>query len=153
MFKKSKTKYKVVFLRKEYQTMNVVKILDVKKLSDTIKIGNRSFMMNWQNPSYNSGLTKIYFIDFVEGAQLVFHIVKSQLNPKELDLIVGNKIIKELTSGVLDNKATLIMYLIIGFIIGGLLASLIVMMVMQSKIDAIIDTTTLLPIPYLPTGG
>jgi len=149
---RKKVKYKIVFLRKEYKTMNVVKILNVKALKKIIKIGNKSFKIDYSFPSYNSGLNKIYFIDFESGAQMVFKNFETELNPEALDVIVGNKIIKEITSGVLDNKKQLLFYLFMGFLVGALLAALIVMVAMQGKVDKILSETTILPIPYLPTG-
>lgn len=150
--KKKKLKYKIVFLRQEYQTMNVVKIREVKALNAIIKEGTKAFVITYKFPTYNNGLDKFYFIDIETGKQLTFDAITRELNPEELDLIVGNKIIRELTSGVMDNKKEKIFFLAIGFIIGALLAAIIVMSLMQGKVDKILSDTTIIPIPFLPGG-
>ena len=130
-----KLKYKIIFVRKEYSTMFVVKLMSLKTPKPLVRIKEKTFSISYEIPAYSNILEKVYFIDFESGSQLKFDIIQRKLNPNELDLIVSNKIVKEIASGVLDDIKTKILYISIGAIIGGLLAAMIVMSVYQNKID------------------
>lgn len=147
--------YRIIFLRKEYQTMNVVKILNLSTISEIIKISKKAYKLDMSSPLYNNKMIKIFFLNYDSGSQLVFKEIKRELKPHELDMIIGNKLIKELTSGLIDNKKDKIMMIILGIILGALLSAVIVMMIFQNKIQKILQTQiedTNPSIPIIPTS-
>lgn len=137
MFNKfMKTKYKIIVLNQEYNTMNVVRIIKTTKLPEKVRIdGNKTYLINNEFPSYSHKLEKIYFIDYKTGNQILFDTIKRVLNPNELDLILSTNIVKDLAIGVMDNKKEKIIWLIIGLIIGGLITAVLLMNYYQSQIN------------------
>jgi len=128
---------KVYFLRKEHGTYHLKR---VKKLSETkqlISYKNREYKLNLTQPLYKSGKYTLYFMDMDSGDQLTFNVVESQANPDDLDIIVGQRIIRELTKGVIDNKSQLLFYTIVGLAIGALLMGFILSMYYNDKISKI----------------
>jgi len=130
-----KLKYKLVFLRKEYSTMNVVKIVKLIEPKILYRIREKTFNISYEFPCYSHLLEKIYFIDYESGSQLMFSAIDRQLNPEQLDLIVSNKIVKEIASGVLDDMKGKIAMVVLGALLGGMLAAIVIMGIYQKKID------------------
>jgi hypothetical protein len=60
------------------------------------------------------------------------------MNPNQLDTLMSTKIIKELTSGIIDNKKEKIVLIIIGFIIGIILGLLIMQIISAGKIEELL---------------
>lgn len=143
MFEK---KYKFFFLRKEYGTMNLVGLIRTNNLSDTIRFKSRTYKISIDKPSFSEGKMKIYIFDFDSGTQLKFDGIESILNPKELDLVVSNGIIKELTEGAISDKKEKIINMILGAIIGALLATMLMFFYMNSKIDEIYKSFIVTPV-------
>lgn len=147
--------YKIVFLRKEYKTMYVIKTLHLSSIKNIIKLPNKSYKLDLSCPLFNNKSTKVFFLDFDNGTQLLFKNIERELKPEELDMIIGNKLIKELTSGLMDNKKEKIMMVVLGIILGALLSAVIVMMIFQNKIQKILQTQiddTTPSIPIIPTS-
>lgn len=143
-------KYKLVFLRKEFDTVNVVKVKVLKSLKKLEKDKKKRYVLDIEHPAYVNRNIKYYFIDYDSGSQ--FHLIEnpSLMNPEELDMIVGNRIIKELTSGVMDNKKEKLLMVIVGAIIGGLLATSIVLSIMNKKISDIYENINAPPTTIIP---
>lgn len=135
IFKKSNKK--VYFLRKQYGTyhlLSVRKLIEGKKL---VKYKGKNYQISVKNPLFMRNGNYLFFIDIDNGNQLTFNQIESQANPDDLDIIVGQKVVRELTKGVLDNKKELLMYAIVGLIIGGLAVGMIMSMYYQKQIDNI----------------
>lgn len=145
-----KPKYKLVFLRKEFDTFNVVKVKVCSKLENTYRMGKKRYIIDTAHPAYIKTNEKYYFMDIESGAQ--YHLLENQalMNPDELDMIVGNKIIRELTSGVMDNKKEKIVLIILGVLLGGFLATSIVLGIMNKKIQDIYTSFQDTNVPVIP---
>jgi hypothetical protein len=149
----AKTKFKVVFLRPEYKTMNIVAMKVLNQTTDFVKMGTKTYKINWEFPSYNNKLDKIYFVNYESGSQILFKDVECQLNPTELDMIVSNKVLKELASGIMDNKAEKMMFIIVGGVIGLLAGLFIMQVIMQQKIEDLYSQFGIIDlINYKPLG-
>lgn len=135
-------KFKIVFLRKEYNTTNIVGVKILSKTSDIIKLGKKSYAIDYSKPAYNFKLEKIYLIDYELGGQISLDSSNACISPEKLDTIVSNKLIREITSGVLDNKFEKMMFLIVGLIIGALVSAVIMLIVHQ---NAIVDLYEQIP--------
>lgn len=153
LFKREKP-YKLVFLRQEYKSLYIFKIINLSNIPKIYKLGKgHQYTIDVATPSFNNKLTKVYLFDYDTGSQYTFKQIKRELNPEELDLIVGTKIITELTKSIVDNKKQYVFYAIIGFIIGALLAAIIVMMIFNGKIQDILQLQIDNPEPRIPFLG
>jgi hypothetical protein len=132
MFEK---KYKVVFLRKQFEAIFVERILQLDNIQQIVSLGNKKYEVKIGNLTYIVKNQKVYFMDYDTGSQFSFVENKKQLAPEELDLIVGQKIIRELTSGVLDNQKEKFFLIVLGAILGALLMGLILMYYYTTKIQ------------------
>lgn len=131
-----KNTYKIILLRTFNNTIYVEKTLKYKFLPKIIKIANgKTFNVLVNNPAFIEGKEKVYLIDFDTGNTKSFSEIKVKMNPEDLDTIVSTKIIKELTSGIVDNKKEKIIWILVGFLIGVFLASTICLMIMNQKIE------------------
>lgn len=130
-------KYKIVFLRQEYSTMFLVFTKKLKIPQKLIRVGKKTFQINYEIPFYSNLLEKFYFVDYESGSQLKFEAIERKLNPDDLDLIVSNKIVKEIASGVLDDMKQKFLMILLGALLGGMLSAIILMGFYQSKIDEI----------------
>ena len=133
----SKNRLKIYLLRLSHGTYHLVKVKKIKETKQLISYKNREYKLDLKTPCYVSGSNILYFIDIDSGDQLTFNLIKSDVNPEDLDIIVGQKIIRELTRGVLDNRSQYIFYAIIGFVIGALMVGVIMSMYYSDKINSI----------------
>ena len=140
-------KYKICFLRQHFEALFIAKVLETNEIKPIISLKDKEFVLDLSKPAY-IGKQKIYFFDIDSGKQLVFNGVLPLLKPSELDLIVGQKIIKELTAGVIDNKKEKILWVLLGVLIGGLIAVVICMGIYNDKIQTLIKeyTTNVIPL-------
>jgi len=145
----NKKKFKLILIRKEFQTLNVIKVVTTNTLGSTAKILDKTYPIIIQYPTYLDGLQKVYMLDFDSGSQLKFSEIEALLKPEELDLIISTNVIKDLTAGALDKKEK-IMVGIMGFIIGVLSGVAGMMFYMQSEINRIYESlgiTVIVPTP------
>ena len=143
MFEK---KYKIIFLRKEYSTMRICGVLHTNKLKNLLRYKGKTYHVNIEFPCFSSQKSQTYIFDFDSGNQLKFDMIEAILKPEELDLIVSNQIVKELTSSAISDKKDKIINIILGFILGALVSALLMFMYMQNKIQSIYDTINFNPI-------
>lgn len=144
-------KYKILLFRKERGNLSLIKSLTRKSLnSPIITIGSKKYVVDLEKPTYINKEYRYFFVDYDVGSQFNLNETAQALTPEELDMIIGNKIIKELTSGVMDNRKEKIMLIILGAIIGGLLVATIMMGVMNNKIEQLLTDNTGYP-PIIPT--
>lgn len=143
MFEK---KFKFVFMRKEYSTLNFVGMIKTNNLSNVVKFHNKTFVISIDKPAYSEPKTKVYLLDFDSGSQLNFAEIKSLLTPEELDLYLSSDLIKKLTEGAIADRKEKIINMILGAIIGALFSALLMFFYMQNKIDEIYKSVTINPI-------
>jgi hypothetical protein len=136
MFFKSKP-IKIYFLRKSHGTYYLQRVKKISETTQLISYKKREYKIDLTKPLYKTGGNTLYFMDIDSGDQLSFNVIESQANPEDLDIIVGQRIIRELTKGVIDNKSQLIFYAIVGLAIGALLMGFILSMYYNDKIEKI----------------
>ncbi|MGQ4876462.1 MAG: hypothetical protein ACP6IY_20555 [Promethearchaeia archaeon] len=146
-----KNEYWLIFLRKEFDTLNVIKSIKLKKPNKTYKLGKKQYLIDIEHPTYCKLNKKYYFIDIEKGSHLHFMKTSQPMSPEELDIVVGNKIITELTRGVMDNKKEKIFWLIAGAVLGGLLATSILLAYFNGKIEDLMKEQAQNSIPVIPT--
>lgn len=135
----NKKKYKIILIRKEYQTINAIKSITTNNINPTLKYLEKTYPINIQYPTFCDGTQKVYMIDFEKGSQLKFEEVEALINPSELDTMISNNFIKELMAGALDKKEKMIMA-IMGFIMGVLTGVVGMMFYMQEEINTIYES-------------
>lgn len=141
MFRKNKKPvYRFIFLRLQNSVYRVERIIKRAKINKLITIDNKKFAVLIDHPSFVEGNNLSYLIDYDSGQQLIFHKIDSKIAPEDLDLIVGQRIIRDLTRGVLDNGKTMLMYALIGAAIGGLAVGVILLAYFNSKIEGIYNS-------------
>lgn len=128
-------KYKFVFIRKEQGVNQVIFVRLYRKIKESIKIGEKSFLVDYSSPLFVNKLVLTFIIDYDSGVQFVPGEKNSVLTPGELDAILGTKIVKEIASSVTKNTMQQLIPFIIGLAIGLLAGYLICSIVMQAKID------------------
>jgi len=146
----NKPRYIIVFFRKEYNVLVEVKKIKVNNLNKILKGKNKQYIIDIEHPSVIKGNKRFYFVNIDNGTQYHLHEVEQLMNPEELDLVIGNKIIRELTAGVIDNKKEKIFLIIVGALIGGLLMTAIMLGVMSNKIEDLL-TPSQPNVPIIPT--
>ena len=142
-------KYKIIFLRKHFNAVFVFKVIEKDTITPIIALSEKKFSVDIGNPAYLSKNQKIYIFDVDSGSQLTFFEFASQMKPEELDMIVGQKIIKELTSGVIDNKREKIFWVLLGVLLGGLIAVVVCMGIYNDKIQTLIADYSKTVIPFI----
>jgi hypothetical protein len=132
-------KYALYFLRNIHGTYTIFKVRRTNKLESITKMGNKNFKIDLEKPLYISGKgVQCFFMDVESGNQLVFNQIEHKTDPNDLDIIVGQKIIRELTRGVMDNKKEIIMYFVLGFLLGGALTAVGLVMYYSNKINEMV---------------
>lgn len=143
----------LVFLRQTHEGLVVVKRVERTGLSNEIKLNNHTYLIKVDTPTYLSQLDKIYHFDYDSGSQYSFKEMKALISPEDLDSIVSGKIIKELTSGVMDNQREKLMLLLAGAIMGALIAGLGLVMYYSDQIQQLTQelyqTGGLIPVKML----
>lgn len=139
-----KKKFVIVLVRKEYQSINLLKKIECNKISEILRIEDKTFNIHIQTPLFKYKDKLWYFLDVENGNQLKFSEIEAQLNPAQLDLIISTDIIKQLTAGALDKKEKIIMA-ILGFIIGILAGIVGMMFYMNDEIARIYESLGVLP--------
>jgi hypothetical protein len=109
---------------------------DIKKM---IALSGKEFALSIENPLYINRMQKTYVLDYDSGSQLTFTEAKAYMTPEELDMIVGQKIIRELTSGVIDNKKEKLINMLLGFVMGALLAAIVAIVYYTNQIQQLIE--------------
>lgn len=132
-----KPKYILVYLRIHQKTLHVVKKKRLNSLKTLMKQKEKHFVIDIQNPCYMQDNIRYYFIDIDSGKQYTFSEIEYGISPEDLDTIVGSKIIRELTKGVMDNRKTKLSYFILGLVIGLLLGVCIMNFIMQNKVEGL----------------
>lgn len=130
--------YKVVLLQRFNDELSIVKSIESNEIKPLIRYRNKSYKLNLNNVGYVNKIQKIYFLNIENGSQYTFIEIKAEMNPDQLDVLMATKIIKELASGIIDNKKEKILMILIGFIIGLILGLLIMQIISSDKIEQIL---------------
>lgn len=129
-----KIEFKVYILRMMNSVYVIEKIIKLKEIPKLVSYQDKKYALDASNPSFLLGNAYCYFFD-IDGKQLSFIASKSLIKPEDLDIIVGQKIIRELTSGVLDNKKDLILWALLGAIFGALIMGIVLVMYYSDKMN------------------
>ncbi|MFW9949619.1 MAG: hypothetical protein ACFFKA_05785 [Candidatus Thorarchaeota archaeon] len=132
-----KVKYKLMLVRKEHNGINVIRYVNLKKIESLIRFENRTFQINVEKPTIIQDKFRIFVVDIDSNAQIYLIGNEPLLNPDELDMIVSNKIINEITRGALDTFKDKLINIAMGAIIGAMVAAVILMGYYNNKIDEI----------------
>lgn len=135
-------KYKIIFLRKEYSTLNVIAVLKLKSLTNVVRFRNKTYQIEIANPAFSQKNEKVYLFDFDTGTQMKFTESNALLNPSELDSIVSTHVIKELMATATIDFKEKVINMVLGAIIGALLAVVLMFFYMNNKIDEIYKSFT-----------
>lgn len=148
-----KKKYILKFLLRIDGVLKVVKIIKTNTISTTVKLmkGNE-FVITIAIPAYSQKTQTMYYFDYISGNQLTFNQIPRQLNPKEQDMITGQKMIGNIIHGVSQNMKDRIVWILLGVIIGALTAIVICMAIYNNKIQDLMSEYQNY-IPFLPTIG
>lgn len=130
-----KVKYQVIFVRKEHGTNQVMLVKKLRNPKSSIRVGVKSYLVDYSSPLFIANLTRVYIIDYDSGNQIIANEKGNILTPGELDVILGTKIVKEITQSVAKRPLAQLIPFIIGLAIGLLAGYLICNIVMQGKLD------------------
>jgi hypothetical protein len=136
MFEK---RYKIIFIRKQFNAYFVFRVVQTNDIKKMIALSGKEFALSIENPLYINRMQKTYVLDYDSGSQLTFTEAKAYMTPDELDMIVGQKIIRELTSGVIDNKKEKLINMLLGFVMGALLAAIVAIVYYTNQIQQLIE--------------
>lgn len=133
-----KQKYKIIIVDTIYGAFVIRKVISLNSIKPVQKVGGLQLQINVKTPTFidKNGISTFYF-ESKKGSQLNFKQIQPYLSPDDLDIIIGQKIIREIAAGVLDNKKEKMMVFFMGVLIGLMAGCLIMMLVMQQKIDEI----------------
>lgn len=134
-------KFYILFTRDEQGQQVVFRKKRYKTLPKFVQFAQKSFQMDWSHPIYISGLTRVYILNWTTGVQLLPSGQAPALRPEDLDVIVGTKIIREITSTVAQGDFKLkLLWGVLGAILGGLAVGLIVYIYMSGRIEDILKS-------------
>jgi hypothetical protein len=133
--------FTLVFVRHEEERYHVVTKKHLKTPKATVRVGkDKSFVVQYDAPTLVHGLERQYVIDWESGNQyLLGEGETNPLTPEELDVILGTKIVKEITSSVSKDVWAMIIPLLIGALVGFLAAWIIASTMYQAKIDELME--------------
>lgn len=120
MIKNKKKKYIAILVIKEQGNYNRIKKKRFNPPNFKIRYKKDMFLIKYRYPTYVRGLKLFYFIDVKTGAQINFRkLIRSNYSPSEINLILGDGVIKQMVSG-LGQKSNImdIMLIVLGVIIG-----------------------------------
>lgn len=136
MFEK---KYKILLIRKHHNAYFLIKVVQQNDLKPIVKFNDKEFTVSIENPCYITSKQRIYLLDYDNGSQFTLNEAKALMNPTDLDLIVGQKIIKELTAGVIDNRKEKMINMLLGFVMGALIAAMVAILYYTNQIQELIE--------------
>lgn len=132
-----KSKYKYYFMRLIHGTYTIIKVLKYSEPKELVGFKDKRFKVDLSQPLYINQNVICFFMDIDSGNQLTFNQVESLANPEDLDIIVGQKIIQELTKGISTDKMEILRYIVIGLLFGALIVGLIMNIYYSGKINDI----------------
>lgn len=142
----TRTKFRVILMRKHFDSYFVEKVIVLSKLKKEFSINGKSFSVIDAKPVYFNRNERIFIFDALTGQQLTFGANQNLIEPEILDEIMLNKFVSDAIAGSKLNMKQKWLDYLFGFVIGALLASLIVLLIMQNKIEAIYEEMSFIPI-------
>jgi hypothetical protein len=149
IFKRKKVRFIALLFREQHGTLVVHKHKQIE-LKDVVELENKKYVINKDKPSFVNGNNVYYCINESDGSTMSFKKIETSVSPEDLDLIMGQNIISELTKGVMDNKKDQFMLVFLGFIFGALIVGLILTMYYSGRIQDILMNTPQPEIPEIP---
>jgi hypothetical protein len=136
MFEK---RYKIILFRMQYKIAQLIKSVQMKNITPTIRIDNKSYPIDIESPAYVTKKQVIFLIDIDSSSQITLDSAKAIINPTDLDLIMGQKLIADLARGVTDSTKDKIINFLIGAVFGALVGGIIAILYYTAKIDEILQ--------------
>lgn len=149
IFKRKKVNFIVLLFRMQNGTLVVSNRKSIE-LKDVVNIKGKRYVINRDKPTFINGNNIFYCIEEQSGNSLSFHDIEASVKPEDLDLIMGQNIISELTKGVMDNKKDKLLQFAMGFIFGALVIGIILVMYYSNQIQEILLNNPVNEIPEIP---
>jgi len=134
-----KPKYVVVHLKRKNNDFEEVKRQIFKSIESFEASNSGKFLCNSKQPTYSKNNLRIYFVEYKEKNSFSFNERPQPMNLEEIDLIVSNNLIKQISSGLMDKSKILFMYVGIGLFIGLLIGLFIMNIISQNKIKQLYE--------------
>ncbi|MHA1341036.1 MAG: hypothetical protein ACTSO2_13770 [Promethearchaeota archaeon] len=128
-------RYRIIFLKELNENLYFHGRVDLKEIKEVIQYQKRRYNIQTTKPAYIWKETCYFFYNVENGSAYNFKEVKSQIDPKALDLLMGTNIIRQITSGLREDIRNNWGLIIVSFALGFLLAFLIAMYYYTNKID------------------
>lgn len=136
-----KIKYKICLLRKEFDSIRLIKVITKKTIENVEKVmGNKTISLNIQQPTYIQNNIVYYFVDIDENAQMFFNKSQMPLTSNELDLAISNKMLKEIIAAESINAKEKLINMLIGFVFGAMLVGIIALFWITTNQNDIMDS-------------
>lgn len=129
-----KPKYVVVFLQKYNERYVKDHSIVFKSIDKLKKANNEMFIIDVEHPAYSYNNAHIFFVEKGNNTSISFYEKAQPLNIEEIDLIVANRLLYEITRGLMNDTKQLMIYLIIGVVVGALIGGFICYLIMSNKI-------------------
>lgn len=133
-------KYKILLLRKEFNSIRLVKTLSSSSIQKIMQHGGRAISINIEQPAYISNNTVFYFVDFESNAQLFFEEKQNCLTSEQLDMAISNKMLREIMSAESMNAKERIINMIIGAVFGAMAAGLLALLYISQSQAELMDS-------------
>jgi hypothetical protein len=116
-----KKRYIAVIVVSEQDTYSVLRLRRFNVSNPDVRVAkNSTHPIDVSKPTYSKGLKLFYFVDINKG-HLTFEKAKSPLNPKIIDMILKQSIVKQLTARLSERMyGSQIVNIVIGLVIGAL---------------------------------
>lgn len=141
--KKRRFTYRVIFLRKDNNMNYEFKIQDFRDIPEFLldKEKNKAYHIPIQNPLYLTQKSVfVYFVDIDSNQVYSFEKSKEFLNAKQMGIALKTSIVKDALSGISrENQKIDWFSFITGILIGGLAIGLLVFLIMQNKLDSMLN--------------
>lgn len=132
-------KYRIVLLRKEFNSIRLVKTLNLRVIDNIVKYSSKSISLNVEQPTYIQNNIIYYFVDIENNAQLFFSEKQNSLNSKELDLVISNKMIKDIMAAEGLNQKEKIINMLIGFAMGAMISLIGALLYITNTQNQLVD--------------
>jgi hypothetical protein len=139
MFEK-KIEFWLIFLRKEGNTFFQIIAKRVKTLGNTFTLNKQTYVIDLSKPTYVVNYKRFYLIDYEKGS---FYYLEKNVNPlltpTELDCIISEGLVREITKGIANNPKEKIIWFVMGCLIGALVCYMIASIYFNDKIQLLLE--------------
>lgn len=133
-------RFVIYLLRKEGDVYHILKKKVVRKPEKTVKVLGKMYAIDFSSPLFVRGKERVYAVEFQSGSQFGLEGAKTPagMTPEELDVVVGTKVIRELTQSVAHDIKDMVFPLVLGVCLGALVAWIVAQFVWQAKVDELV---------------